>query len=119
MLSHRQAKRLADAHLRAGGSDLVAKHATRNRRFGVWIVAYREPARPGESNDGGGLVVTDEGSVHDLSSAPGSLDDLMIALGRWSGAEPATDTDSEALLLLADEDPAEAADLDAYRRRRG
>jgi hypothetical protein len=56
--------------------------ATRDRRFGVWIVGYRDPERPTEILDGGGFVVTDEGEVHDLGSAPGAVDELMLDLGR-------------------------------------
>lgn len=60
----------------------------------------------------------------------------MLALRGWPGAKPAdvldldgqprhpaTDTDAEALLLLADQDPEEAASLAAWvadrRRERG
>lgn len=127
LLTRKQAVEAANAHLRAEGTDLIAlpETTTRNRRFGVWIVGYREPARPGDRLDGGGLVVTDDGGVHDLGSTPGSLFDLMEALGLWPGLEPADvpdgDTDSESLALLADLDPAEAIDLAAYRdsKRRG
>ncbi len=127
MISHQEAKRLADQHLRSRGSSLVARHAT--REMGVWVVAYRDPAEPDEMLCGGGLVVTDDGDVHDVGSTPGALADLMLDLGRWPGAEPrdvsapATDTDSEALLLLADLDPEEAEGLAAWaearRRERG
>jgi hypothetical protein len=120
VLSREQTVERASAHLRAHGSPLVASPATttRNRRFGVWVVGYRDAARSGEPFDGGALVVTDDGDVHDLGSAPGSLDHLMVALGLWPGASPSddvpcTDTDSEALALLADVDPAEAEGLTA------
>ncbi len=124
MISHQEAKRHANEHLRADGTRLVAGHATRNQRYGVWFVSYVEPERPDEMLIGGGLVVTDDGDVHDVGSVPGSLDDLMLALGRWPGAEPAdvlppaTDTDSEALLLLADLDPDEAEELAAWAEAR-
>ncbi len=88
MSGDQTAKRLATEHLSAEGSTLVAGRATRSLRFAVWVVGYRDPERPGEALDGGGLVVTDDGNVHDLGSAPGSLDDLMVAC-RWPGAEPA------------------------------
>ncbi len=121
--SHEEAKSLANEHLSAEGSTLVATHATRSQRFGVWIISYGDPAAPGEQLDGGGLVVMDDGDVHDLGSAPGSLDDLMIALGRWPGAEPADvfEREGEGLALLADADPEEAEDLVAWAeaRRRG
>ncbi len=86
MISHQEAKGLADVHLQ--GSGLVASHATRNQRYGVWLVGYVDPANPDQMLDGGGLVVTDEGDVHHPGSVPGLLDDLMIELGRWPGAEP-------------------------------
>jgi hypothetical protein len=77
------------------------------------------------SSKEGGLVVTDDGDVHELGSAPGSLDDLMIALGHWPGAETSGvwAHEGEGLALLADEDLAEATDLAAWaearRRERG
>ena len=92
----------------------LPERATRNGRFGVWIVGYRDAALPGEPLDGGGLVVTDAGDVHDLSSAPGSLDDLMVALDLWPGVEPSEVWPREG------EDLAEAIDLAAWveaRRR--
>lgn len=127
-LTAHAAKKLATEHLRADGSSLTASRATRNQRFGVWLVHYHDPARPDERLDGGGLVVTDAGQVLSLSSVPGALDDLMLALGLWPGREPAevfgvelgdrydgpVGTDAESLLLLADHDQGEAADLMAY-----
>lgn len=111
MISHQRAKALADAHLRARGSDLVAVHAARRAPWPAWVVSYADPAAPGEVLDGGALVVTDAGEVHGVSSVPGAVEDLLLGLGL------ATDTDEEALLLLADEDPAEAAALRGERRR--
>ena len=35
--SHQEAKRAANAHLRPEGSSLVARHVTRNRRYGVRV----------------------------------------------------------------------------------
>lgn len=126
-LSAAGAKRAAQQQLDADGSGLVAVRAARNVRFDVWLVDYREPADLDEMLVGGGLVVTDAGEVHDISSVPGALDDLMLALDRWPGHDPAdipdldrhvrrpaTGTDAEALLLLADEDPEEAAALAAW-----
>ncbi len=56
MISHHEAKRLANEHLR--GTQLVAGHATRNRRYGVWFVSYVEPERrPDEMLIGGGVAV--------------------------------------------------------------
>ncbi len=120
MISHQGAKRAANAYLRAEGSSLVARHATRDRRYGILIVAYRDPAEPEVRLDGGGLVVADDGDVHNLGSAPGSLDDLMSALGRW----PATELsdvyarEGEGLALLADLDPKEAEGLAAWAQER-
>lgn len=135
-LSAPGAKRAAQRHLDAGDSRLVVSRASRSVRYGVWLVDYRDPADLDAMLIGGSLVVTDEGDVHDISSVPGALDDLMLALGRWPGSDPqdvldldgrprrpAADTDAEALLLLADEDPGEAAALAAWaadrRRERG
>lgn len=122
MLSRERAVGRANAYLRAQGSALVTSGETtnRNRRFGVWIVGYRETARPGAPLDGGGLLVTDEGDVYDLGSEPGALDDLMIALGRWPGVEPpdAWARQGEGLALVADQDMAEAADLVAWAEAR-
>lgn len=125
MISHQDAKRLADEHLRAEGSTWVASRVTRTSDFGVWLVCYVDPARPDEMLTGGELVVTDEGDIHDVGSVPGSLDDLMIALGRWPGAEPSEvwAREGECLALLADLDPEEAEGLAAWaedrRRERG
>ncbi len=125
VISHQEAKRLADEHLRSEGSPWVASHATRNRRYGVWEGGHRDPAHPDEMLIGGALVVTDDGNVHDVGSAPGSLDDLMMALDLWPGAEPSDvwAREGEGLALLADEDLAEAVDLAAWaearRRERG
>ncbi len=116
MISHQEAKRRAAEHLRVEGSPWAVSRATRERRYGVWIIGYRDPARPDEMLEGGGLVVTDEGDVHDLGSAPGSLDDLMHALGR-SPMLDATDVyarEGEGLALLADLDRDEADGLAAW-----
>jgi len=117
VISYQEAKRLANEHLRAEGSPWVARHATRNVRYGVSVVAYRDPTEPDEELTRGGLVVTDDGEVHNLGSAPGSLDDLMMALGRWPGAEPSSDVwerEGESLVRLADLDPEEAEGLAAW-----
>lgn len=124
MVTGDEATARAGEHLRAEGSPWVAGAATRSLRFGVWLVGYRDPAAPDLPLDGGGLVVTDDGDVHEVGSAPGSLDDLMNALGRWPGAEPADvfEREGEGLALLADVDPDEAAGLAAWaeeRRRLG
>ena len=114
MLSHREAKRVANAHLQAQGSDLVAVRA--HRRRGVWVVEAVDPADPAERLTGeGGLAVTDNGDVHELSSVPGSLDRLVMDLGIWS---PHPDTDYESLELLADTDPDEAESLRALKEAR-
>lgn len=63
------------------------KTTTRNGRFDIWVVGYRQPAGPGARLDGGGLVVTNDGGVYDLSSAPGSLDEMMMESELWPGAQ--------------------------------
>ena len=113
VLSQREAKAVANAHLQARGSDLVAVRATRER--GVWVVSYHDPAEPDAALDAGVLVVTGSGDVHSLSSAPGSLDRLLMELGIWS---PHPDTDAESLELLSDTDPEEAEGLRAYKEAR-
>ncbi len=98
----------------------MARLATRNRRYGVWIVAYRDPAEPDVMLMGGALVVTDDGDVHNLGSAPGALDDLMMELGRRPGTEPSDvyAREGEGLALLADLDPDEAEGLAAWAQER-
>ena len=113
VLSQREAKAVATAHLLASGSDLVAVRATRER--GVWVVSCHDPAGPDAVRDTGMLVVTGTGDVHSLSSAPGSLDRLVMELGIWS---PHPDTDAESLELLGDTDPDEAEGLRAYKEAR-
>lgn len=83
MRSHQAAKRLANDHLSAEGSSLVAGHATRHRGYDVWIVDYCDPAHPDEQLDGGALVVTNDGHVHSIGSTPDALDTLISELGRW------------------------------------
>ena len=116
MISHQEAKRRAAEHLRAEGSPSAGSRATRERRFGVWVIGYRDPERPDEMLDGGGLVVTDEGDVHDLGSAPGALDDLMLALGRspMLDAADVSAREGEGLALLADLDRDGAGGLAAW-----
>lgn len=70
MSTHQKAKRIANEHLRAEDSTLVAVSAKRDHKYGVWVVSYVDPAYPTERLDGGALVVTDEGAVHDLGSPP-------------------------------------------------
>ncbi len=113
MTSHQEAKRRAAAYLRAEGSPLAVSSAIRDRRFGVWVIGYRDPYRPDEMLDGGGLVVTDAGDVHVLGSAPGSLDNLMLALGRPPTVyvDDVYAREGEGLALLADLDRDEAEGL--------
>jgi hypothetical protein len=120
VISHQEAKRAAKAHLQAEGSSLVVRRATRDRRYGVWIVTYGDPADPDVMLDGGGLVVTDAGDVHNLDSAPGALDRLMAALGPRPGVEPSDvyAREGEGLALLADLDPDEAEGLAAWAQER-
>jgi len=98
VISHREAKRLVNVRLRAEGRAEVASRASRDRRYGVWVVSFHDPARPGERLCGDGpYVVSDGGDVHGLGSAPGELELLMMDLG-WMPEAPrtATDTESEA-----------------------
>ena len=116
-ITHEQAKQLATEHLRSNCSDSVAIHAIRER--GVWVVSYGNPDRPDEVLDGGGLVVTDDGGVHNLSSAPGALDDLLMSLDLVrSPVDAAFEREGESLELLADIDPEEAAGLAAWAASR-
>jgi hypothetical protein len=82
VISHQHAKRLANEHLRAKRSPLVAYGATRDRQYDVWVVGYRDPERLEVMLVGGALVVTDEGDVHEVGSAPDALDLLMLRIGR-------------------------------------
>lgn len=81
--SHQGAKSLANEHLRARGSALVAMYARRVASHRAWVIAYRDSARPDEMLDGGGLVVTDEGDCYSVGSAPGEFERLMMRLDRW------------------------------------
>lgn len=114
-MSPHAAKKQATAHLRAQGSNLVALHATRNKKHGVWVVDYRDPDHPDEMLIGGALVVTDDGEVHSIGSTPDSVDLLMESLGRnpFGTADDVWSREGESLALLADEDPEEAAGLAA------
>jgi hypothetical protein len=120
VISHQEAKRAAKAHLKAEGSSLVVRRVTRDRRYGVWIVAHGDPAGPDVMLDGGGLVVTDDAEVHNLDSAPGALDRLMAVLGLRPSAEPSDvyAREGEGLALLADLDPDEAEGLAAWAQER-
>ncbi|WP_206063288.1 hypothetical protein [Nocardioides sp. HDW12B] len=82
MISANTAKKHANGHLRAEGSNLVALHASKNKRHGVWIVDYHDPDHPNEMLIGGALVVTDDGEVHTIGSTPDAVDRLMESLGR-------------------------------------
>lgn len=120
MISAQAAKKQANAHLRAEGSHLVALHATRSKKHGVWVVGYRDPDHPDEMLIGGALVVTDEGAVHGIGSTPDAVDLLMESLGRslFGIAEDVWSREGESLVLLADEDPEEAAGLAALAASR-
>ena len=120
MISAHAAKKQANAHLRAEGSNLVALHASRNERHGVWVVDYRDPDHPDEMLIGGGLVVTDDGDVHSIGSTPDSVDLLMESLGRspFGIADDVWSREGESLALLADEEPEEAAGLAALAASR-
>lgn len=86
-MSHKTAKRVANAHLIAERSTLVAGPAKWDRRHEVWVVAPRDPAHSDELLYGGALVVTPEGDCHNIGSLPTAVDDLMIDLGRWPRLE--------------------------------
>lgn len=120
MISAQAAKEQANAYLRADGSNLVARHASRDKKHGVWIVGYRDPDFPDEMLIGGALVVTDEGEVYTIGSTPDAVDLLMESLGR-SAVGRMNDVwsrEGEGLALLADEDPEEAAGLVAWAASR-
>ncbi len=120
VISAQAAKKQANAHLLAEGSDLVALHASRNKKHGVWVVDYRDPDQPNEMLIGGALVVTDEGEVHGIGSTPDAVDVLMESLGRspFGRADDMWFREGENLALLADEDPEEAAGLAAWAASR-
>lgn len=112
MISAHAAKKLANEHLTAEGSGLVANRATRDQVHGVWVVSYVDPSHPVEMLVGGALVVTDDGEVHEMGSAPGALRHLMESLGRHpSDTEDVWSREGEALALLADDDLEEAKGL--------
>jgi uracil-DNA glycosylase len=115
VISASAAKKKANAHLHAEGSRLVALHASRNNKHGVWVVDYRDPDHPDEMLIGGALVVTDEGDVHGIGSTPDAVEVLMESLGRSSFgmADDVWSREGEGLALLADEDFDEAAGLAA------
>jgi uracil-DNA glycosylase len=117
VISHQQAMRLANEHLRAEDSPWVANHATRDSRYGVWIVSYRDPAEPDVMLDGGGLVVTDEGDVHNLSSVPESLEDVMMDLSHGHDATHGSmfEREGQSRASLEAPDPEEAAGLAAWK----
>ncbi len=121
MLTATQAKKHANDHLQAEAPSLIARSATRNKTYGVWVVDYAELARPKEMLIGGCLVVTDDGDVLDLGSAPGSLDNLMETLGRaplYEDLSDAYEREGEGLALLADLDHNEADGLAAWATER-
>lgn len=82
MLTQQAAKKLANKHLSESGARFVAARATRSSEYGVWTVSYVDPDQPDEMLTGGALVVTDEGDVHELGSAPGALAELMATIQR-------------------------------------
>ena len=88
MITHYEAKHIANKDFRSRGARLVAAHAHRDREYGVWIVDYSDPDYPEERLDGGALVVMDDGEVHSMGSTPDSLDKLMMELGRTSRMDP-------------------------------
>ncbi|MFC6238039.1 uracil-DNA glycosylase [Longivirga aurantiaca] len=69
----REAKRLANEHLR--GSRLTASRASRHRD--AWVVSYVDADNPDVMLDGGGLIVTMDGAVIDVSSVPGEIDRVL------------------------------------------
>lgn len=115
LISAQAAKKQANVHLHAEGSRLVALHASRNTKHGVWVVGYRDPDLPDEMLTGGALVVTDEGEVYVIGSTPNAVELLMESLGRipFGMADDVWSREGESLALLADEDSEEAAGLAA------
>jgi uracil-DNA glycosylase len=120
MITENEAKRHASDHLSAEGSPWVISRATFNRQFGVWLVGYKDPERPSELLVGGGLVVTEDGNVHNVGSAPGALEELMHELRVTSADDIACvyEREGEGLALLADIDPDEADGLAAWAASR-
>lgn len=115
MISAQQAKKLANGHLRAEGSHLVASGASMNKMHGVWVVDYRDPHHLDEILIGGALVVTGEGGVHEIGSTPDAVDLLMERLGhrRFATVEDAYFDEDVSLTVLAD-DAQDAAGLAAW-----
>lgn len=111
----REAKALADAYLERKARGMFARYARRVPEYRAWEVTPRSRTAPDDLLMGGPLVVTEEGDIYECGSAPGSLEMLMMDIGRIPLLPmPATNTDSEALALLADMDPQEAAELAAW-----
>lgn len=120
-MTHQQAKQILNEHLHQEGSTNIAGPATRDRRWGVWVVVDRDPHHPGEMLVGGAYAVTDDGTVHTMGSAPEALNDLMMSLGASPAETDAWEREGEGLTLLADLDLHEARELAAYadERHRG
>ena len=113
MVTANEAKRRASLHLAAESAPWAVSRATFNRRFGVWLVSYVDPEKPKEHLVGGGLVVTDDATVHAVGAAPGALEDLVDELtGSFAGdIARAYEREGESLSLLAGIDPGEADGL--------
>jgi uracil-DNA glycosylase len=120
VITAREAKRRATEHLVAEGSRWVVARATFDRRFSVWVIGYIDPDSPEDVLSGGGLVVTEDGEVHNVGSATGSLESLMSGLGRSFAADIAAvyAREGEGLALVADIDPDEAEGLAAWAASR-
>jgi hypothetical protein len=88
-LTEREVRALVDEHLSAESAVLRPRRPSRNLRFGVWVVDVGDEALPDEDHVEKRLVVTDAGAVYETSPDQGALDDLMLALGLWPGADPA------------------------------
>lgn len=120
VISAQAAKKQANAHLRTDGSHLVAVHASKDKKHGVWVVGYSDPDHPDEMLIGGAMVVTDEGEVHTIGSTPDAVDLLMQSLGRspFELADDVWSAENDTLTRLTDEDPEEAAALAALAASR-
>jgi uracil-DNA glycosylase len=82
-LTAHAAKRIANDYL--ASDDLIAVKAT-HHPMGAWVVSYVERARPTEMLDGGGLLVTDEGEVLSVGSAPGDIERVLSEHYGWTEA---------------------------------
>lgn len=72
-MSRKEALHRANEYLRSDGSSHVADPETAlpNGAQNLWVISYYDPKEPNVVLMGGGLVITGDGEVRPLSSAPG------------------------------------------------